>query len=211
MVQGYIDDIVPHVNAGTMSGAEYQAMRSRLSRQANNNRQSDPDLSEVLRDIRNALDDAMGRSINPADREAWNTARRQYGAQKTIEKAASRAGEATAEGQIVPANLRNTVAAENRGAYARGEGQFSELARAGAGVMGPLPNSGTAQRLSLTNVGMLPITATIGRALMSRPAQAYLGNQALTETLRNLPPARRAVLNALLTEQAVGRLEGPRQ
>jgi len=210
MIQGYIDDIVPHINAGGMPGAEYQAMRSRMSRQANNNRQSDPDLSEALRGIRNALDNAMGRSISPADREAWQTARRQYGAQKTIEKTASRAGEATAEGQLVPANLRNTVSADNRGAYARGEGDFSELARAGAGVMAPLPNSGTAQRLNLTDLMKLPISATVGRALMSRPVQGYLGNQAIAETLRNLPPARQAVLLSLLGEQNAARLEGPR-
>lgn len=211
MVQGYIDDIVAHVNAGSMPGAQYQEMRSRLSRQANSLRNSDPTLSEALRDMRNALDDAMGRSISPADREAWQRARREYGAQRTIEKTASRAGEATAEGQLVPANLRNTVSAENRGAYARGEGQFSELARAGAGVMAPLPNSGTAQRLNATNIAMLPVTATIGRALMSRPVQSYLGNQALTETIRNLPPARRAALIALLNEQNTARIEGPRQ
>lgn len=211
MVQGYIDDIVDHVNAGQMPGPQYQEMRSRLSRQANSLRNSDPTLSEALRDMRNALDNAMNRSISPADREAWGTARREYGAQKTIEKTASRAGEATAEGQLVPANLRNTVSAENRGAYARGEGQFSELARAGSGVMAPLPNSGTAQRLNATNIAMLPVTATIGRALMSRPVQGYLGNQAMSETIRNLPPARRAALIALLNEQNVARLEGPRQ
>jgi hypothetical protein len=211
MVQGYIDDIVGHVNTGSMPGAQYQEMRSRLSRQANSLRNSDPTLSEALRDMRNALDNAMGRSISPADREAWQRARREYGAQRTIEKTASRAGEATAEGQLVPANLRNTVSAENRGAYARGQGQFSELARAGAGVMAPLPNSGTAQRLNATNIAMLPVTATIGRALMSRPAQAYLGNQAMSETIRNLPPARRAALIALLNEQNAARIEGPRQ
>lgn len=211
MIQGYIDDIVPYINAGGMPGAEYQAMRSRMSRQANNNRQSDPDLSEALRGFRNALDHAMGRSISPADREAWNTARREYGAQKTIEKTASRAGEATAEGQLVPANLRNTVAADNRGAYARGEGPFSELARAGSGIMTTPPNSGTAQRLTFTDIAKLPISATVGRALMSRPVQSYLGNQALTETLRDLPPARQAVIRALLTEQGAARLEGPRQ
>lgn len=211
MVQGYIDDIVAHVNTGSMPGAQYQEMRSRLSRQANSLRNSDPTLSEALRDMRNALDNAMGRSISPADREAWQRARREYGAQRTIEKTASRAGEATAEGQLVPANLRNTVSAENRGAYARGEGQFSELARAGAGVMAPLPNSGTAQRLNATNIAMLPVTATIGRALMSRPVQGYLGNQALTETIRNLPPARRAAIIALLNEQNAARIEGPRQ
>jgi hypothetical protein len=211
MLQGYLDDITPYVNAGGMPGVEYQPMRSMLSADSKAVRQTDPYLSRALAGIRDALDNAMGRSISPADREAWNTARREYGAQKVIEKTASRAGEATAEGQLVPANLRNTVAADNRGAYARGEGQFSELARAGAGVMAPLPNSGTAQRLNATNIAMLPVTATVGRALMSRPAQAYLGNQTLAEFIRELPPARRAVLNALLTEQATARLEGPRQ
>lgn len=211
MVQGYVDDIVDHINAGIMPGPQYQEMRSRLSRQSNSLRQSDPTLSEALRDMRGALDGAMERSISPADIDAWRQARREYGAQKTIEKAASRAGEVTAEGQIVPANLRNAVAAENRGAYARGEGQFSELARAGSGVMAPLPNSGTAQRLNLTNIAMLPVTATIGRALMSRPAQAYLGNQVIADAMRNLPSGRRAVLKALLTQQATARLEGPGQ
>lgn len=213
MIQGYIDDIVPHVNAGAMPGVEYQAMRSRMSRQANRLRQSDPDLSEALRDFRNALDNAMERSIpaNSPDAALWRQTRREYGAQRSIEKTASRAGEVTAEGQLVPANLRNTVAAENRGAYARGEGQFSELARAGSGIMTTPPNSGTAQRLTFTDIAKLPISATVGRALMSRPVQGYLGNQAIADALRDLPPARQAVIKALLAEQSAARLEGPRQ
>src|SRR6185503_2577249 len=108
MVQGYIDDIVEHVNNGQMPGPQYQEMRSRLSRQANGLRMSDPTLSEALRDMRVALDSGMRRSIHPDDAALWDTARREYGAQKVIEKAASKAGEITAEGQITPANLRNT-------------------------------------------------------------------------------------------------------
>jgi hypothetical protein len=208
-VQGYIDDIIDHVNAGSMPGPQYQEMRSRLSRQANSLRQSDPTLSESLRDMRNALDNAMGRSIPPAEQEAWQAARREYGAQRVIEKAASRAGEATAEGQLVPANLRNTVAAENRGAYARGQGPFSELARAGAGVMAPLPNSGTAQRSALMNMAMLPFTATAGRLITSRPAQAYLGNQLLTRQLENAPSVREAMARALLAQGQPQLLRGP--
>lgn len=202
IVQGYVDDIVQHINSGQMPGAQYQEMRSRLSRQANALRNSDPTLSDALRDMRNALDNAMGRSIAPADREAWQTARREYGAQKVIEKATSKAGEATAEGQIVPANLRNTVSAENRGAYARGEGQFSELSRAGSGVMAPLPNSGTAQRASLFNIlnqltlGAVPAVA--GRAIMSGPGQRYLGNQLATPMLRDMNPQQAAIVSALL-------------
>lgn len=213
MVQGYIDDIIDHVNAGNMPGAQYQEMRSRLSRQSNSLRQSDPTLSEALRDMRNALDDAMGRSISPADQQAWQTARREYGAQKTIEKAASRAGADTAEGQIVPANLRNTVAANNRGAYSRGEGDFSELARAGSGVMAPLPNSGTAQRynaLTLLNqmtVGAIPAVA--GRTLMSRPMQAYLANNLVDRS--TITPAQLAMMRALLAQDKSPLLSGPSQ
>jgi len=214
MVQGYIDDIIGHVNAGNMPGPQYQEMRSRLSRQANSLRQSDPTLSEALRDMRNALDGAMGRSISPQDQAAWQSARREYAAQKTIEKAASRAGEATAEGQIVPANLRNTVAAENRGAYARGEGPFSELARAGSAIMAPLPNSGTAQRLNAFNLlnqatlGVVPAVA--GRVVMSAPVQSWLANQALAAAMRAPETQRRAVFLAF-QEAARNKLLAPVQ
>lgn len=204
MVQGYIDDIVGHVNNGHMPGPEYQEMRSRLSRQANSLRQSDPTLSEALRDMRNALDNGMSRSISPEDRELWQRVRREYGAQKVIEKAASRSGEITAEGQITPANLRNTVSAENRGAYSRGEGDFNELARAGVQVMTPLPNSGTAQRANafhLLNAGLFGVPqALAGRAVMSPPVQSYLSNQLMNGALPDSPAARRALMVELLLQ-----------
>lgn len=227
IVQGYADDIIAHAQAsGTMPGPQYQEMRSRLSRQANGLRQTDPTLSETLRDMRDALDDAMRRSISPADREAWDTARREYSAQKIIEKTASKAGETTAEGQLVPANLRNVVASgKNAGAYARGEGQFAELARAGAGIMGGMPQSGTAPRAAIHAIasllgggmgavggagvgsglgavaGAVAGPALAGRALMSRPVQGYLGNQVATNALRNLNPREAAVVSALIAAQ----------
>jgi hypothetical protein len=225
VVQGYIDDIVDHINTGSMPGPQYQEMRSRLSRQAKSLSQSDPTLSDALRDMRNALDNAMERSI-PAgspDAAAWRQARLQYGAQKDIEKAASRAGEVTAEGQITPANLRNVVSANNRGAYARGEGQFADLARSGAAAMSPLPNSGTAQReiiRSLATVlgggagagiagvpgaiagaaGATAVPAIVGRLMMSRPGQAYLGNQVLAGFPSSEGSSMRALVNALMQQ-----------
>ncbi len=213
MVQGYVDDIIQHVNAGAMPGPQYQEMRSRLSRQSNSLRQSDPTLSEALRGMRNALDDAMGRSIPPDDLHAWQTARQEYAAQKTLEKAATGAGEATAEGQITPAKLRNAATVGNRGAFARGEGQFSELARAGSGIMTPLPNSGTAQRnfvfdlLNGATFGAIP--AASGRVLMSAPAQAYLANQLLAGAAPASGPTRDALIRALLSQDRTRALEGP--
>lgn len=200
MVQGYIDDIVGHVNQGGMPGPQYQEMRSRLSRQANSLRQSDPTLSESLRSMRNALDDAMERSIaqnNPQDMGAWQATRRQYAAQKLIEKAASRAGEATLEGQITAPNLRNAIP-KTGGGYARGEGQFDELARAGATVMTPLPNSGTAQRMNafhILNSALFGLPqAAAGRVVMSRPVQDLLANQLMRGALPANPDARRLLM-----------------
>jgi hypothetical protein len=201
MVQGYIDDIIDHVNNGHMPGPQYQEMRSRLSRESNGLRVSDPTLSQALRDLRNGLDNAMSRSIAPADQQAWQTARREYSAQKVIEKAASRAGEATAEGQITPANLRNTLPKAG-GGYARGEGDFNELARSGVSVMTPLPNSGTAQRTNafhLLNAGLLGIPqAAAGRVVMSRPVQDILANQLMAGSMPANPAARRLLMAEML-------------
>lgn len=224
IVDGYIDDIANHVRStGNIPGPAYQEMRSRLSRQSNALRQSDPTLADALRGIRDSLDNAMNRSIHPDDAAAWAATRREYGAQKVLEKAASKAGAETAEGQISPANLRNTVSAENRGAYARGQGDFNDLARAGTAVLAPLPNSGTAQRgyamhllggfggtagallgggipeAGLAAAAGASIPPILGRALMSDPVQAYLANQLINgNALPASSPARNLLIARLL-------------
>jgi hypothetical protein len=115
-----------------------------------------------------------------------------------VEKAATGAGAATAEGLISPSQLRNATVTQNRRDYARGQGDFADLARSGEAVMKPLPNSGTAPRQNIQNimsilgsvaggaraglpgaVAGIAAPAVAGRVLMSRPVQAYLGNQLL--------------------------------
>lgn len=116
-----------------------------------------------IRGLRNALDNGMARSIAPADKVAWDTARSQWGSLKTIERAMAGAGERTAQGFLPPQQLRAAVAGRDPSKYVRGEGELAELARAGAGVMQPLPQSGTAPRahiMSMPNV----IAAGIGGA-----------------------------------------------
>ena len=195
-------DIVQRFQAGggVMPGADYQTIRSRLSRTSNNNRQSDPDFADALRGLRNSLDEGMARSIRPEDAGAWETARREYGNMKTIERALAGAGEATAAGYVSPQALRQAVSSRDRTAYVRGEGDLAELARAGAGVLQPMPQSGTAPRASiagivsslgggaaasgspgLTGAAMAAAAAPslVGRALMSRPIQTWLSNRAV--------------------------------
>jgi hypothetical protein len=200
VVQNVVDDILAH---GThMPGEAYQEARSRLSKLSHNARQNDPTYSEALGGIRDALDNAMGRSITGDDRAAWNVARRQWGNYRTLEKAASAAGENASLGLISPAQLRAATVVRNRSAYAQGRGDLAELSRAGTAILNPLPNSGTAQRNLINHIiastagagfggaagqasgsGFWPgaiagaaAPGLGGRALLSRPIQAYLTN-----------------------------------
>lgn len=224
---------------GVLPGRVYQSLRSRMeatARQMGNN----PEARNALRGMREALDDAMERSIaNPADAAAWREARNQYRNLLTVERALTTGGEAAAEGLITPAKLRQaTVTTQGRRNYARGQGEFVELARAGQQVMSPLPNSGTAGRISAQNIGAGALSLlggtggaaysggdpamtglgfiagmlaprAVGRAATSRIGRAYLGNQAATPLLNATTPSRSAIVNALMAAQQQ-RLEAPR-
>ena len=210
-------DVVERMKAGggKLSGKDYQTIRSRLTTRAHNARGSDNELAAAYRGLRDALDSGMERSINPADAGKWGDLRRQWGNLKVLERAATGGGEDAALGMISPARLRMAASSGNQGAYARGQGDFADLAKAGQAIMTPLPNSGTAQRMAAQGIaaaimggvgtaGAGPVglaaglagPAIAGRALMSGPVQRYLGNQVATGSM---DPMRQAIMNAILT------------
>ena len=221
VVTDLITDIAQN-SANGIDGATYQALRSRLDRLARGT--ADPQLGEALRGIRTALDDAMERTLlrtNPADFGAWRQARNEYRNMLVLEKAATGAGEDAALGIISPSQLRGaTVTEQGRRAYARGQGDFADLARSGEAVMKPLPQSGTAPRTAVRAAGAsLPAIAgaaagsplgllgsmlggiagatvpyAIGRAALSGPGRAYLSNQLLGPSANSLP---QGIANAL--------------
>lgn len=221
-VQQFANDLLGVAQNG-LTGAQYQAFRSRLTTLARGS--SDPQLRGVYQNFANALDDAMERSLAASgspDLGAWQATRGQYRNMLVLEQAATGAGEKAAEGIISPSQLRNaTVQKHGRRNYARGDGDFADLARAGEATMKPLPNSGTAGRLNAQQLGtglttllgslagsgggpygmaiggLLGLGAPMaaGRALMSRPVQAYLANQLFPG--RGLPMGQRAVVPLL--------------
>lgn len=229
VVVNVANDIVNAIQRGPLDGAAYQSLRSQLDRASRTSR-ANPELAQALRGMRESLDDAMERSIaanNPRDMGAWRDVRNQYRNMLVIEKAAAGAGENAALGLISPSALRNATVQQGRRAYARGQGDFSELARAGEALMKPMPNSGTAGRLRAQNLSSIiptilgggvgagaggPLGAVAGAAagaavpriagalMMSRPGQAYLSNQLLSG---QMTPQMRAIANLLLTNSAV--------
>lgn len=218
-------------NGGHLTGEQYNAITSRLARQARNAR-ADAQLQEGLQGLRTALDDAMERTLfrtgNSADMQLLRGARNEYRNMIVLEKAATGAGSNAAEGLISPSQLRNAVVQQNRRAYGRGQGDFAELARAGEALLKPLPNSGTSPRHNVTHLlqtmgavvgggagaaggpggavmgamAGLAAPAIAGRALLSRPMQAYLGNQRLTPRQDN-NASTRALMNLLLSSSSL--------
>ncbi len=226
IIANIADDIRNKFSGGRMSGKDYQSIRSRLTKRAQNARGVDNDAADAYRGMRNALDDAMDRSIRPEDAGAWAQVRREYGNYKTLERAAAGAGEDAAAGIISPAKLRMAAAAgKNKGQYVRGQGDFADLARAGNEIMTPLPQSGTTPRLMAQGAGAgmgatvgamtggpvgalaggaLGVAAprAAGQALMSRPVQAYLMNQTVRQPNVVMDPRYLALIEALYAGRA---------
>lgn len=235
IIESTIRDIANAVrqNGGTISGDAYKSMRSRLGRSLKNS--TDPELTDALRGLQGALDEAMERSMaaaNSPDLGAWQQVRSDYKNYMILQNASAGAGENAAMGLISPAQLRTAATNFNKGQYVRGEGDFSELARAGVAGLTPLPNSGTAQRLSAlgysvpaavgaslgTHVAGIPggvagfalgaaVPKVLTGAALSGPGRAYLTNQVARggdpwEMLSG--PAAGAGVNALAAQQQQG-------
>lgn len=145
IVKSYIKDIV---GAGkSMSGEAYQQARSQLSKQANGMAVSDPFTANILKQLRNSLDDAAERSLPEAKKGAWKELNNQYRNYKTLTKAASSVSSDSLEGLISPSALNRAVETANKTKSQAGYGDLYTLGRAGRAVLtDSVPNSGTAQR-----------------------------------------------------------------
>lgn len=196
--QSYVDDIL---NTGNqMQGAVYQQTRSDLTRQARTLSNSDPGLSNALRAVRNALDDAAGRSIPPALQDAWQVTRRQYANLKTILNSMSRPSAGAAAGDISGANLWSaTRQGQTKDQFARGAGELNDLARIGQTfIKGQVPDSGTAQRSLIQGlVTGGPVGAGAGIAAMGSP----VAGAATAAASLSLPPLVQAMMNSRLGQR----------
>ncbi len=129
------------------------------------------------------MERTLKASGNAGDWKEWQKARREYRNMLVIEKAATGNGADTALGLISPSQLRNATVQQGRRAYARGQGDFADLARSGEAIMKPLPNSGTAPRLKAQNLGLtghavpLGIGGAIG-GMVGGPVGAAIGGAA---------------------------------
>ena len=131
-------------NIGQVGGDFAQNVRSELAT-LERNYAAQPRLSDALGGLREAVDDAIERSLPRVDAVALKTARGEYKNLKRIEEAYNRGGVQAAAGSISPVALRQTV---KRGATK----ELETLARGGDVFLRELPQSGTAPRQNVYNL-----------------------------------------------------------
>jgi hypothetical protein len=198
-----IDDIVGKVQVGdVIPGQAYRELRSDIGETMRSTQ--DGDLRRHLRGVMNTLDDAFANSIPPAEKAAFDQARRQYANLHVIADAMGGAGEQTAVGNLSPLRLQGAVERSTGGGYAWGQGDLNDYARIGQAVLRAPPDSGTAGRGFAMNalsggmslggagagfgvggpVGMIAgaaapfvIPSVVQSFLNSRAGRAYLTNQ----------------------------------
>jgi hypothetical protein len=216
VVSNTVDDVLSMAqqHGHRIPGEVYQSVRSRLERMRSASAR-DPELANTLRTMREALDDAMEKSMPGPRQGQWKEVRSQYKNLLTIEKALSGAGDDAVNGLVSPAALRTAAKIQGKRAYSRGKDDLGELARAGKAVMKPLPQSGTAPRAAAASLLGIGATAATGgnvfaglaaalsepalralasRGIMSKPVQNWMANQRAAGYLAERPGRANAMV-----------------
>lgn len=145
---GKIYDVIDP-RTGTISGESYQALTRQGTPLSQLQGSSNPNTAFYAGKLRDALDDAMERSAPPGIANRLREARSQYRNMKTVEDLAAK----SPDGDISPAALMQKVSSKfNTLAYGGG-GDLGDLARIGQKFLKEPPSSGTAERLTLKDIG----------------------------------------------------------
>lgn len=195
-------------NGNPIPASNLKVWRSTLSKLT---KSVDDATREAAIDAVEAVDDAIELGLNlagrPDDIARLATARNQYRNLLAIEGAAQRAG---IEGVLSPLQLRNALLQQGRRRYVQGQGDLADITRAASDILKPLPQSGTAPRLTAgqllpgaaggtgaglgaVGLGLDPLTATAlgvttalapvvrNQFLSSGIGQRYFQNQLMPE------------------------------
>jgi hypothetical protein len=205
LVNNYVQEVGrARQGGGTIAGDVYQSLRRRIGDDIPY--AASPAEGRSLTQIRDALDQSMRRSVSPEDAATWGDLDRRYSNFKVLEEAAAKRGQNIARGNVEPGAVQSAVTKRNAKGFVRGRSDLGNLAQALEAIGMKLPQSGTQPRtmaqniLNLGNLGAsgtgaaaggmiagIPgavagaaIPAITSNLVMSRPVQAYLGNQAAT-------------------------------
>lgn len=143
-IKSYISDLS---KARNMTGRDYQAMRSRMTKQIRSLTSSDPFAADVVRSLRDALDGAATLSIPAQKMQQLQKVNTQYSNYKLLTKAISTTTDDAIEGLLSPKKLLQSIETNNKTKSQAGYGELYDLSRSASNVLpNRVPSSGTSER-----------------------------------------------------------------
>lgn len=200
---------------GAIAGETYKEIESKFGKEAAQYMGSgDVDqrkLGQAYKDFQNLMRVQL-RKNNPQHADMLSAIDAAYADAQRVEVAAAMQG--AKEGVFSPGQLSSAVKSQDKTlrdkAFARGQARMQDLSDAGKSVLGPtVPDSGTAGRLTLTNLalgaGTLPLvpaySAPAQRALATILASRPQVAQPVASLVRSTSPVTTSGLAALLANQ----------
>lgn len=176
-VDSLVDKGLELAAKGKLDGVAYKEIRTALNNDAQAAFKSgDSTYGQALKTVRNALDDAAKASLSKEDQKAWDVARAQWSAYKTLTKSnVSEAGNVSAA--RTAAALRSGGDSFRTGAM---NGPLADIGRVGEGLKSVQnPNSGQLMNQMMfgnpvTGIPMAAMNKAAESVYSSRPVQSYL-------------------------------------
>lgn len=166
--------VANHVNKrfvnGELAGDAYKSTISDLGKWATRFRRGqtaeDQALADAVESLSTSIENAARRHSDPEAVALLDAADAGYAKLVRIEDAARRAGgnAGTFSPNQFDRAVQNTAGGTRSKAYLRGDALMQDYAEAGKGLSDTVPNSGTADRLSIARLGLSMLTAPIGAA-----------------------------------------------
>jgi len=179
----------------TIDGATYQTLTKSNTPFGRALSNPNSNISGVAHDIKDALDDALGRSASPADLQTFQDAKSQWRNLRTIEGNVAQNGGNVSAPRLA-SDLNNSRFSKNTMAYGGG-GDLGELAAIGQRFMKQPPSSGTAERL--TAIGAL--TGAVGGAGAALTQGSLTGAAHSLGVVPAILGANRLAVNPMLRSQ----------
>lgn len=187
-----VDKGLDLASKNNLDGKAYKEIRTALANEANAAfKAGDATTGQALKSIYTSLDDAAKASLSTADQKAWDTARKQWAAFKTLSK--SNVAEA---GNVSAARTAAAVRSKNPNFRTGGmDGELADIARLGEAFKGvPNPTSGQLAQQMLYNNPVTGIPMMAANKAMASAYMSPLGQKYFSRGLLDVGPTGQALL-----------------
>lgn len=199
-VDGLIDKGLDLAAQGNVTGKAYKEIRTELANQAQTAfRGGDATTGQAYKAVVSALDDAAKSSLSKTDREAWDVARKQWGAYKTMTK-----GNVAEAGDLSAARVASSMRRGGDGLRTgAAQGDLADVARIGEAFKGVQnPNSGNlVNQLAYQN--MFGPLMMAGNKAASSAYLSPLGTRYFSKGLADVGPIGNGLLGRASLQMAI--------